>query len=103
MRPYIGIVHYDRPGMTPETKPGLPKGLLIFRPGTDPARRRRRLVFLAVYLAAAAFVVWPIYPLFAGIRPLVLGLPLSLAWVVLALAVMFVALVWLYRGDDREG
>ncbi len=78
----------------------LPKGLVLFRPGTDPVRRRRRLGFLAVYVIAAALLVWPIYPLFSGIRPLILGLPLSLAWVILALSVMFGALLWLYQTDE---
>ncbi len=78
----------------------VPSGLVLFRPGADPARRRRRLVFLAVYLVVAALLVWPIFPRFSGIHPLILGLPLSLAWVVLALGVMFVALLWLYRHED---
>ncbi len=80
----------------------LPAGLVLFRPGTDPARRRRRLVFLAVYVVVAALLVWPIYPQFSGIQPLILGLPLSLAWVLLALSVMFAALLWLYRSEDRD-
>ena len=80
----------------------LPAGLILFRPGTDPARRRRRRVFLAVYLLAAVLLIWPVYPLFSGIRPLILGLPLSFAWVVGVLLLMFGALLWLYRdeGDD---
>ena len=61
----------------PERRP-LPTGLLLFRPGTDPARRRRRLIFLAVYLVVAALLVWPVFPMFSGIHPLILGLPFSL-------------------------
>ena len=75
--------------------------LALFAPGGDPARRRRRLVFAAVYAAVALLLVWPVYPLFSGTLPLILGLPLSLAWVVLALAVMFGALLWLFRSDER--
>lgn len=84
---------------TPERP--LPRGLVLFPPGTPRGHRRRRLAFLALWVAVAACLVWPIYPLFAGIRPLVLGLPLSFAWVVLALLVMFLALLWLYRSDGR--
>ncbi len=76
---------------------------MLFRPDAPPAFRRRRLLFLAVFLLAAASVVWPIYPLFSGIRPLILGLPLSFAWVVLWLAVVFAALVWLYRTEEEPG
>ncbi len=80
----------------------LPQGLVLFRPGTDPARRRRRQLFLAIYAAVAALLVWPIFPQFSGVRPLILGLPFSLAWVIMALGVMFAALVWLYRTEDHE-
>ncbi len=95
-----------RPSMRTESESqgsdALPRGLVLFRPGSDPARRRRRLVFLAVYVAAALLLIWPIYPLFSGSRPLILGLPLSLAWVISALGLMFAALVWLYRTDDQD-
>lgn len=87
----------------PETpKRELPAGLTFFPPGTDPAKKRRRRVFLGIYLLAAVLLVWPVYPLFSGIKPLILGLPLSLAWVVMALGVMFGALVWLYRAEDDD-
>lgn len=78
----------------------LPTGLVLFPPGTSPRKKRRRLLFVAVYLAVAAAVVWPVYPLFAGIRPFILGLPLSLAWMVLALVVGFVALLALYLTEE---
>ena len=74
--------------------PELPSGLTIFR-GADTAKGRRRGIFLGVYLLAALLLIWPVYPLFSGVEPLILGLPLSLAWVVMALGVMFGALLWL--------
>lgn len=100
-------MHYDGDAMSTPSEPErrrepLPAGLILFRPGTDPVRRRRRQVFLAVYVLVAAFLVWPVFPMFSGIYPLILGLPFSLAWVVAALGVMFAALLWLHRaeGDD---
>ncbi len=81
--------------------PELPAGLTIFR-GADPAKHRRRSLFLAVYLLAAVLLIWPVYPLFSGVEPLILGLPLSLAWVVMALGVMFGALLWLYRAEGGD-
>jgi hypothetical protein len=77
----------------------VPKGLVLFPPDTPPRRRRQRLFFAAVLAMAALALVWPVYPLFSGIFPLILGLPLSLAWTVLWLAVVFAALVWLYRSE----
>lgn len=87
-----------------ETKPD-PRDprLALFPPGTDPARRRRRKIFLAVYVAIALLLIWPVYPFFARPFPLVFGLPFSLAWVVAALGLMFVALVWLFRSEENGG
>ena len=82
----------------PEPTP-LPKGLVLFPPDTSPARRRQRLLFVAILMVATLALIWPIYPMFSGIYPLILGLPLSLAWVVLWLAVMMTALIWLYRSE----
>jgi len=47
-------------------------------------------------------LIWPVYPLAGSIRPYVLGLPLSFAWVVGWLVVMFVALVLFYRTDATD-
>lgn len=80
----------------------VPKGLALFRSGTSPAKRRRRGIFLAFYLAVAMLVIWPVYPRFAGVEPLILGLPLSFAWVVLALILMFGGLLWLFLTEDHD-
>jgi hypothetical protein len=87
---------------TEDNKP-FPQGLVLFPPGTSPGKKRRRLTFMAVFLAIVASLVWPIYPLFSGIFPLILGLPLSFAWVVMSLAVSFVALVALYVTEEDGG
>lgn len=87
----------------PEQEP-FPRGLVLFPPGTPPRLRRRKLALTGVIAAAGAALLWPIYPLFSGIRPLILGLPLSLAWVVLWLGVVFGALIGLYRAEyGRRG
>ena len=79
------------------------RGLVLFPPGTSAAFRRRRIAFAAVYAAVAACLVWPLYPLAAASAfPLVLGLPLSFAWVVGALLAGFLAVAALYLGDARE-
>ncbi len=79
-----------------------PKGLVLFAPATSAAVRRRRWIFVALVMMAAAALTWPIYPVFAGVHPLILGLPLSLAWVILWLALVFGGLVWLYRGEEES-
>lgn len=87
----------------PDPSAGPPSRLpVLFPPGTTPASRRRRLVFVAVYALVAAALVWPLYPLGARAFPLVLGLPTSFAWVVIGLTVGLFALVGLYLGDARD-
>lgn len=75
---------------------------VFFAIGTVPAARRRRAIFTLIGLVAVAMLVWPLYPRFGDASPRVLGLPLFFAWVVGALALMFVNLLWLFwkDGDD---
>lgn len=64
-----------------------------------------RLVYRAVtlfFVALFAALLWPVYPLFAGIRPLVLGVPLSLAYVVGLLLLGFVVLLALFVWEGRR-
>ena len=77
----------------------VPRGLVFFPPDASPSRRKKRLFFAMVLLTTAAALVWPVYALLSGIYPRVLGLPLSLAWPILWQALMFAALVWLYRSE----
>lgn len=77
----------------------VPRGLVL--PGLqDHSQRPTLLSFLVVTVISGLALIWPVYPLASGIRPYVLGFPLSFAWVVGWLIVMFVALVLLYRTDE---
>ena len=75
-------------------------GLVLFPPGTSPGKKRRRILFVAVYLLVVTALVWPVYPTFSGIRPLIVGLPLSLAWIVGVLFAGFLALMALYLTEE---
>jgi hypothetical protein len=77
----------------------VPRGLVFFRSDLTSRQRTRRAIFLAILAVSTLALVWPVYPQVATIRPFVLGLPFSFAWVILWLAVMFAALIWLYRGE----
>jgi len=64
--------------------------------------RRVRWAVAVFFLAYVAGVTWPGAVPFNRIRPLVLGLPLSLAWVALWLVLSFGVLVLLDRFETRE-
>ena len=80
----------------------LPRGLVFSSTRDRPARRRRLFAFVAVVAVAGLALIWPVYPSVASVRPYVLGLPFSLAWVVGWLGIVFVALVLLYRTDELD-
>lgn len=79
-----------------------PQGLVV--PGLQSDDRRGSLlVFLGVTVTSGLALIWPVYPFVSGIRPYLLGLPLSFAWVASWLVVMLVALVFLYHADTPSG
>lgn len=87
---------------SPGDADGFGNGLQFFQDKTPPAQRRRRFVFLAAWTVISGLLIWPVYPFFAGVRPLVAGLPLSLAWVLMNMVLMCAFLLWLFLGDERE-
>lgn len=85
----------------PEVPPP-PRGLRFFAPGTAPAHRRRRLAFLVVWVLATLAMIWPVAAFFSGSKPFIVGLPLSLAWPVAWLLLVFAGLVYLYRTEPPD-
>ena len=83
----------------PHLEESLPRGLVLFPPGTSTSRKRQVMFFMVLYGLCGMAILWPIYPLFAAIEPLVFSLPLSLIWVIAALLGVFFALAWLYLGE----
>lgn len=77
-------------------------GLRFFAANTPPEQRRRRWIFVVISAMAGAMTLWPIYPRFARPEPLLLGLPMSLVWILFALFLAFGALVWLYRSEPHD-
>lgn len=85
------------------SRPDIPLGPVLLRPGSTPVRRRRRRIFLAIFAVVFAALLWPIHAAVAArVFPLVLGLPFSFFWVVLLLSVQFFALLWLFLGEKDE-
>ena len=56
----------------------------------------------AWFVVATLAMLWPIYPLFARVRPLVLGIPFALFWLTLILGISFAVGLALYRWEMRR-
>jgi len=61
-----------------------------------------RYVFGVVYGLTVCALIWPVYAYFSGIKPFIFGLPLSFAWVIGWLVVMFGAQLWLFWMDEHK-
>jgi len=59
----------------------------------------RKKVFVILFILIQLGLIWPIYSFFSGIYPMILGLPLSFAWIVLMLLSGFFLLLWYYLTD----
>lgn len=69
----------------------------MFHDLSTPAKR----VFYFCLLALLA-TIWPIYPIFGGIFPLVWGMPFSLFYLILVLVVVFLVMLGLYLWEERH-
>lgn len=59
-------------------------------------------MFCIVIATLSTFLVWPGYSLFSAPTPLILGFPLSFAWVIMGTIIGFVSLYILYRMDNER-
>lgn len=79
----------------------VPNQLVFFSSTTNPTYRRRRLIFAAIFLLASLSLIWPVYPLFSRIYPMIFSLPFSMAWLVIWLTIVMAGLFWLYRSEKN--
>lgn len=63
--------------------------------------RRHRIGFWVAF-AVLLLSIWPLYPWIAGIRPLVLGMPFSMFWLVLMIAAVFFTFLTLFAKDRED-
>lgn len=66
------------------------------------ARRRTRIIFGTVMLITSLAIIWPGHAIFSSATPLILGFPLSFAWIILWVIIGFAALVGIYLSDEHE-
>lgn len=67
-----------------------------------PAERRVYGTVAAFYALLFALLIWPIYPRFADARPFVLGMPLSLVYVIALVILSFLVLMGLFLWEGRR-
>lgn len=79
------------------------KPLRVFSTRLAQGERRVYGAVLVYFCLVFAAMLWPIYPLFGAARPLVAGLPLSLAYLAFLLIVSFTVLGSLYLWESRRG
>lgn len=63
---------------------------------------RRKIIFIVALLIIQLSLIWPVYPLFADIYPLILGIPLSFAWIIFVLLAAFFLLLWYYLSEPEK-
>jgi hypothetical protein len=56
----------------------------------------------AFFVLILAAMLWPIYPFFSRIHPMVLGMPLSLFYLILLITISFLVLLGLYLWESPE-
>jgi len=64
--------------------------------------RRSRLIFIAAMLVTSVAVIWPGHAIFSSATPLILGFPLSFAWIILWVLIGFAAMLGLYLSDSHD-
>jgi cytochrome bd-type quinol oxidase subunit 1 len=62
----------------------------------------RKKIFLSLLLIIQLGIIWPGFAFFSDIYPLVLGLPLSFAWIIAMLLSAFFLLLWYYLSDPSH-
>ncbi len=66
----------------------------------------RKVVYglvIGYFIVAVSTTMWPIYPFFSRIRPLILGMPFSLAYLVFLVVVSFLVMLGLYTWERKRG
>ena len=80
----------------------IPRGLQLFSPDAPPQYKQKRIIFVVIVFLATLGLIWPLYPLFSNIYPMIFNLPFSLGWLIILLFITMSALTWLYRSDNRK-
>jgi RsiW-degrading membrane proteinase PrsW (M82 family) len=75
----------------------IPNGLVFS--SKSPSRKKRTFILVPILVIIQLCLIWPIYPIMASAKPLILGIPLSFFWVILMVCFSFISLLIFFRKD----
>jgi phosphoglycerol transferase MdoB-like AlkP superfamily enzyme len=76
-------------------------GITVFKPGTPPGVKTRGIIFFIIF--CLIILIQAFYWLFANsVKPFVLGMPFSMFFIVLVIAIEFIALLIVYFAEAKD-
>jgi hypothetical protein len=75
----------------------------LFSSALSPTERLVYGAVTLVFVAAFGATMWPISAVFSRIRPFVLGVPFSLFYLIVLVALCFASMLALYLWEDHRG
>jgi phosphoglycerol transferase MdoB-like AlkP superfamily enzyme len=76
-------------------------GITVFKPGTPPSVKTRGIIFFIIF--CLIILIQAFYWLFANsAKPLVLGMPFGMFFIVLFIVIEFVALLIVYFAEAKD-
>jgi len=76
-------------------------GITVFKPGTPPSVKTRGIIFFIIF--CLIILIQAFYWLFANsAKPLVLGMPFGMFFIVLFVAIEFIALLIVYFAEAKD-
>jgi len=88
--------------MTKERKSGSGYGLSLFPTDVTPEERKRKIFWLLFFVVVFCAQVWPIYMIGNRVCPLILGMPFSMAWIVLWIIIELIGLIVMTNQLERR-
>jgi len=79
------------------------KNIVLFRKDIPPKKRRVYSIFSVFFIICVLAVIFPFYAVANRVTPYIMGMPFSMAWIVIWIILLFIGLVLLYAWESRTG
>jgi len=79
------------------------KNIVLFQKKTPPKKRSIYSLFTIFFIVCILAVVFPFYAVGNRVTPYIMGMPFSMAWIVIWIILLFIGLVLLYAWESRTG